>query len=139
MTAPPRSRYRPDLQQRLQNALDAGKAKIKTLCTAKAMERSYEELLEDIEAGKSREPVSLDPSVPYSVAQLAAAFDLPAENLRKRLDAFRKKNLEGYVEVPNARSRQPRFLFYFGAVQCIIDAMKTSGESPAKKTSSKTP
>jgi hypothetical protein len=76
---------------------------------------------------------ALNLAVPYSAAQLAEEFGLPAEALRKRLEAFRKDNLEGYVEVPNAKSRQPRFLFYLSAVQPIINSMKISGEPPAKK------
>jgi len=50
MASVEKSRYRPDLLQRFQNALDAGKVKIKSH-RSRDIERSFEELIEQIEAG----------------------------------------------------------------------------------------
>lgn len=78
-----------------------------------------------------------------TVADLAAAYNVPQEALRKRLDRWRKKNaISGdWVQDADATSRKPQFLYRVEAVSDIAEALatsvKASGERPAKRNSTK--
>jgi hypothetical protein len=79
-------------------------------------------------------PAPTDPGdeARLSSKSLALIFNLPHEPLRKRLSRWRKKNHTGWVEDPDATSRDAKYLFRFGSIRHIIDDLKTSGERPAK-------
>ncbi|NQT19368.1 MAG: hypothetical protein HQ592_06660 [Planctomycetes bacterium] len=73
-----------------------------------------------------------------SPRDMARVFGLRYESLRKKLERFRRNNLEGWNEVTDPRPREARYVYQVAAVRSIIDAMKASGqtssERPAKKT-----
>jgi hypothetical protein len=53
----PKSKYRPDLLQRLHNAIDAGKIRLQTRCDEdEAEERAFERMVEQAEAGTLGKP-----------------------------------------------------------------------------------
>ena len=65
-----------------------------------------------------------------TAADLADAFGVPLEALRKRLDRWREKNAAGgdWIENPEAASRTARYLYRIGRVRPLIDALGASGE-----------
>lgn len=68
----------------------------------------------------------------YSPAGLAAAFGLRPEALRKRLDRYRKRNLNGWKQNEDPRPREARYLYRPKDVKAIIDDLRASSERPAK-------
>lgn len=74
-----------------------------------------------------------------TVADLAAAYNVPQEALRKRLDRWRQKNVNStdWVQDADATSRKPQFLYRIQTVSHIAESLaasnKASGERPAKK------
>lgn len=65
-----------------------------------------------------------------TVARLAEISGVPQEALRLRIVRWRRKHLEGWIEDHEAKSRQPRFLYRYSAVEHIIANLK------AKQTAS---
>jgi hypothetical protein len=52
--------------------------------------------------------------------ELAAAHNLDAEALRKRLDRWRKTNADGWQEISEPRSNEPRYLYRVGAIRHLL-------------------
>lgn len=70
-----------------------------------------------------------------SVVDLAKHFDVDPERLRKRLERWRAKNLDGgWVEASDAASQEPRFLYPFGIARQQAERMKARD---AKKLSTR--
>lgn len=59
-----------------------------------------------------------------TASDLASAFNVPPEALRKRLDRWREKNAlsNGWIENTEAAAREPRYLYKVAAVRHLIDA-----------------
>ncbi len=75
-----------------------------------------------------------DPDAPLSPAKLAdrlgiARSDAKArEKLRKRLESWRKANLDGgWIEARDPKPREPRYLYPLGKVWSMIQDLKPSG------------
>lgn len=70
-------------------------------------------------------------------ATMAETFGVNAEALRSRLNRWRKKNHDGWIENKERGPRQPQYLYRVGAVRHLIDALQATGETtgqrPAKK------
>ena len=77
----------------------------------------------------------------FSPKQLAERYGLPADAVRKRLERYRKHNLDGWVENVERKPREPQYTYDHDAVKHVLDGMvsqrtrrtKTSSERPAKK------
>jgi len=75
----------------------------------------------------------LDDYAWYTHDHLAEAFDVGKDALRKRLDRYRKSNLDGWKENEDRRPREPKYLYQLKRVRSIIeDLRRTSSERPAK-------
>lgn len=74
----------------------------------------------------------LDEHAWYRYYDLAEAFGVSKDALRKRLDRFREKNLNGYKENEDRRPREPKYLYQLQAVRVIIEDLRASSERPAK-------
>jgi hypothetical protein len=75
-----------------------------------------------------------DPDIPLSPAKLADRLGLlpndkkAREALRKRLESWRKANLDGgWIGVTDPKPREPRYLYPLGKVWPLIQDMKPSG------------
>jgi len=76
---------------------------------------------------------SLDDNAWYTHDQLADAFGVPKDALRKRLDRYRQSNLwGGWKEQTERRPREPKYLYRLKAVRGIIENLRASSERPAK-------
>ena len=72
-----------------------------------------------------------------SATQLALAFDVHAERLRKRLERLRRQHDDCCTEVPDRRPKEARYLYYVGKVRSVVEVLRasveTSSERPSKK------
>jgi len=75
-----------------------------------------------------------DPDTPLSPAKLADRLGIPKddskarETLRKRLESWRKANLDGgWIEARDPKPREPRYLYPLGKVWSLIQDVKPSG------------
>jgi len=75
-----------------------------------------------------------DPDTPLSPTKLADRLGIPKsdtkgrEALRKRLEAWRKANLDGgWIEARDPKPREPRYLYPLGKVWPLIQDLKPSG------------
>jgi len=95
-----------------------------------------EDLLAEGNRSENVRPSEPDGQAFLCPRDLARVFDVPYEALRKRLDRFRRKNMNGWNEVTEPRPREAHFTYRVAAVKPIIDVMKASGqmssERPAK-------
>lgn len=67
-----------------------------------------------------------------SPTKLADVFDVPVGPLRNRLNRWRAKNHEGWIENPDRRPREAKYLYRVGSVRHIIDALKATSETTSK-------
>ncbi len=76
-------------------------------------------------------PVSEVPSddATLSAKKLAELFNVDYHPLRKRLDRFRKNNLDCFIEAENRSSRGPTYFYYLGKVRPIIEQLKSKSAS----------
>lgn len=72
-----------------------------------------------------------DPKTPFSPKALADRLGIPSDdekqrdNLRKRLEEWRKRNFDGgWIEVENRKPRDPQFLYPIGKAWPLIEDMK---------------
>jgi hypothetical protein len=65
---------------------------------------------------------AMPPAAMLSAPELATAFHLPAEMLRKRLDHFRAGSDE-WAEVQDARKNEPRIVYRIGAIAPLLREM----------------
>jgi hypothetical protein len=74
-----------------------------------------------------------DPEAPLSPAKIADRLGIPPDDsqreaLRKRLESWRKANLDGgWIETRDPKPREPRYLYPIGKVWPIVKDMKRSG------------
>jgi len=68
----------------------------------------------------------------YSHGRLAAIFNVGEEALRKRLDRYRKRNMNGWKPNEDRRTREPKYLYQLQAVRTIVEELRSSGQRPAK-------
>jgi hypothetical protein len=62
-------------------------------------------------------------------ADLAQYLSLESEALRKRLDRGRVQNKEGWQEVDEPASREPKYMYRIGAVRSVLESAVASSES----------
>jgi hypothetical protein len=67
----------------------------------------------------------------FSAPELATAFYLPAEMLRKRLDHFRASR-DNWCEVRDAKKNEPRILHRIGAIAPLLREILTTPEYQGK-------
>ena len=96
-------------------------------------------------ARKDQRAVAAAPVEPvkglFSPAQLADQYKLPVDAVKKRLERYREKNHNGWIENMDVRPREPRFTYDHAAVRYILEDMKSkesrktfsSRQRPAKK------
>lgn len=75
---------------------------------------------------------ALDDFAWYTHDRLAEVFDVGKEALRKRLDRYRSRNMNGWKENEDRRPREPRYLYQLRAVRPIIEEFRASSQRPAK-------
>lgn len=104
-----------------------------------------EDLLVAVQSEATQRAVAAGPVEPikglFSPEQLAERYGLPADAVRKRLERYRKHNLDGWVENVERKPREPQYTYDHDAVKHVLDGMvsqrtrrtKTSSERPAKK------
>jgi len=116
----PQSGVKADLSQRLLLAFDQG-------------EITYEDVVRflDSVARTSAQP-KLDDRAWYTHVQLAEAFGVEKERLRKRLDRFRQRNQDGWKENEDRRPREPGYFYRLGGVREILESLRASGQRPAR-------
>jgi hypothetical protein len=85
---------------------------------------------------------AIDPSAnaPLSVTDLAVINSVDPEKLRKRLERWRRKNLDGgWIEVNTRNPRDPKYLYPQGPAKVIADEIRASeqrrSERPPKRPS----
>lgn len=76
-----------------------------------------------------------DQNARLSHTELASKYHLDPEAVRKRLDRWRRKNIDGWDEVTERKSRKSKYLYCLSSVKQILENMASgqmSGERPAK-------
>jgi DNA-directed RNA polymerase subunit RPC12/RpoP len=88
----------------------------------------------DRQAAKSYVPSNsaVDDHAWYTHDRLAEIFGVGKEALRKRLDRYRGRNMDGWKENEDRRPREPRYLYQLRAVRPIIEEFRASSQRPAK-------
>lgn len=82
------------------------------------------------------EPATIGPRAHLScddLSKIHGLSEVQKERLRKRLGRYRERHHDGWIEVTDRRPRQPRYLYQPEAIGDIIEAVKTSGQRPARK------
>lgn len=74
----------------------------------------------------------LDDFAWYTHDRLAEIFNVGKDALRKRLDRYRSRNMNGWKENEDRRPREPRYLYQLRAVRPIIEEFRASSQRPAK-------
>jgi hypothetical protein len=74
----------------------------------------------------------LDEQAWYTHGHLAEAFGVGKDALRKRLDRYRGRNLNGWKVNEDRRLREPRHFYQLGAVKTIVEELRASSQRPAK-------
>ena len=64
---------------------------------------------------------------------LAAAFGVNADALRTRLNRWRRRHHEGWIENTERGPREPRYLYGLGAVRHIIRALQATSETTSQR------
>jgi hypothetical protein len=77
-------------------------------------------------------PATLLESKWYGHSELAEAYGVGSEALRKRLDRHREHHLGGWKENKERLPREPQYLYRLRDVKSIIDDLRASSERPAK-------
>jgi len=89
--------------------------------------------LEDAAGETLSSPKMLDENAWYTPDHLARVSNVGKEALRKRLERFRKRSLDGWKENEDRRPREPKYLYQLKMVRPIIDELlRASSERPAK-------
>ena len=87
-------------------------------------------------AGTAKDQSTLvdDPDIPLSPAKLADRLGIPPDDrkareaLRKRLESWRKANLDGgWIGVEDPKPREPKYLYSVGKVWPLIEDLRPSG------------
>lgn len=68
----------------------------------------------------------------YTHVRLAEVFDVPKEALRKRLDRFRDRTVDGWKVNEDRRSTEAGYLYSLKYVRSIIEELRASSKRPAK-------
>jgi DNA-directed RNA polymerase subunit RPC12/RpoP len=68
----------------------------------------------------------------YTHDRLAEIFNVGKDALRKRLDRYRSRNMNGWKENEDRRPREPRYLYQLRAVRAIAEELRASSQRPAK-------
>ncbi|HET6881450.1 MAG TPA: hypothetical protein VFI31_14905 [Pirellulales bacterium] len=84
-----------------------------------------------VELPTTSAPPPLPDKAWLSHVELASHYELNPENLRQRLNTWRKKHAagEGWKEAPERRPREPKYLYRVGAVRSIAEDMMTETSS----------
>ena len=61
-----------------------------------------------------------------SHSKLAEIFGLPMDALRTRLNRWRAKNDTGWIENPDRKPREAKYLYRVGSVRPVIDALRAT-------------
>lgn len=77
-------------------------------------------------AAQTTPDIMLDEQAWYTHDRLSEIFGVPKESLRKRLDRYRKSNLDGWKENEDRRPREPKYLFQLKGVKRIIEELRAS-------------
>ena len=116
----PKSGVKSDLRERLLLAFDQG-------------EITYEDVVSFLDSvPRASSQPKLDNRAWYTHVQLAEAFGVDKESLRKRLDRFRRRNQDGWKENEDRRPREPGYFYRVGAVRDILESLRASGQRPAR-------
>jgi hypothetical protein len=75
---------------------------------------------------------ALDDFAWYTHDRLAEIFNVGKDALRKRLDRYRSRNMNGWKENEDRRPREPRYLYQLRVVRPIIEEFRASSQRPAK-------
>lgn len=68
----------------------------------------------------------------YTHDRLAEIFNVGKDALRKRLERYRSRNMNGWKENEDRRPREPRYLYQLRAVKAIVEELRASSQRPAK-------
>jgi transposase-like protein len=85
-------------------------------------------------APRTSPDAALDEHAWYRYDRLAQAFGVSKGALRKRLDRFREKNLNGWKENEDRRPREPRYFYQLKYVRPVLQDLRASSERPAKRS-----
>lgn len=110
----------PDILARQLEAIHAGAERIRAVLVAC--------LADNANPASDRQD---DPDTPVSEAKLAERLGIAGDDnrrrvLRERLKEWRRTNDDGWIEVPNPKPREPRFLYQLGKVWPVVQDMKRS-------------
>jgi hypothetical protein len=72
-----------------------------------------------------------------SAASMAKTYDLPPEALRKRLDRQRARDLDCFIEVEDRAANEAQYLYHFGRVRHILEAMRPTTSASDKRPTPK--
>lgn len=86
-----------------------------------------------IECERTRLCESGDGDAILSPADIAKRYGVDYEPLRRRLERWRKKHDDGWIEDENRTGSSPKYLYRVSAVSDVILAGKTSTSRPSKK------
>lgn len=76
--------------------------------------------------------MTLDEQALYTYDRLAEIFNVGKDALRKRLDRYRKHNLNGWKDNEDRRPREAKYLYRLKDVRSIISELQASSQRPAK-------
>lgn len=65
-------------------------------------------------------------------SQIAKIYSVDKEPLRKRLERWRRQNLDNFREVANPKTKESQYLYKVSTISEIISELKLSGERPSK-------
>jgi hypothetical protein len=80
----------------------------------------------------STSKVMLDEQGWYTQDRFAEVYKVGKEALRKRLDRFRKHNLDDWRVNEDRRPREVKYLYQLRAVKPIVEELRASSQRPAK-------
>jgi hypothetical protein len=88
--------------------------------------------LHDASSPRIPSNLTLDEEALYTHDRLAEIFNVGKDALRKRLDRYRKHNLNGWKDNEDRRPREAKYLYKLKDVRGIITELQASSQRPAK-------
>jgi hypothetical protein len=68
----------------------------------------------------------------FTPDRLVEIYGLKKDALRKRLERYRRNNLNGWKESEDRRPREPKYLYQVQAIKSILKDLRASSQRPAK-------
>lgn len=85
-------------------------------------------------AGEATSAGNIDPNARLSPRELAERYGVGVDALTKRLERWRYKHDDGFIEVSNPAQNEPKYLYDESAVMLIINDLKAKSAGQKRPT-----